>query len=110
MGTHTVACLEVSPRAFDEVAGRLAAAGYSQIMLESGCLDMSGIALSRAEPCASMGLREAETSLRALRRSMEHTECTTAGRIDGSAGCPLCRCKEALKAGEAALAEAQRNA
>ncbi len=44
--TRTFALMEVSPATFDEVLGKLKAAGYDDAVMEKG-LDMNGIALSR---------------------------------------------------------------
>ncbi len=44
--THTVAELEVSPAAYDEVAGKLRAARYDHC-LDDGVIDMGGIGLTR---------------------------------------------------------------
>lgn len=49
--THTYAALEVSAAAYDEIAAKLRAADYDHaIDDEEGAIDMSGIALVRAEP------------------------------------------------------------
>lgn len=53
MGTHTLAHMEVSATAFDEIQQKLEAAGYDHAILverdEPTMLDMSGIGLVRAE-------------------------------------------------------------
>jgi hypothetical protein len=55
--THTLAELEISPQAFDEIAGLLRAADYGHVFLEDGrLLDMTGIGLTRgtAPPSARL--------------------------------------------------------
>lgn len=47
--THTYAELEVSPRAFEEIAAKLRAAGYEHAF-ENGAIDMHGIGLLAAKP------------------------------------------------------------
>lgn len=44
--THTVATLEATPSAFDEITAKLRAAGYSHLFMLDGSIDMSGIALA----------------------------------------------------------------
>lgn len=39
--------LVVSPTAFDEIRGKLHAAGYDHALLENGLVEMTGIALQR---------------------------------------------------------------
>lgn len=46
--THTYALLEVSPAVYDEVARLLRAAGYAEA-INSGEIDMHGLALTRSE-------------------------------------------------------------
>jgi len=54
--THTVAELEISPQAFDEIAGLLRAADYGHVFLEDGrLLDMTGIGLTRRPETESPG-------------------------------------------------------
>jgi hypothetical protein len=48
--TYTVATLELSPTAFDEIAEKLKAAGYGHAFMPGGSIDMSGIAVARGEP------------------------------------------------------------
>jgi hypothetical protein len=47
--TYTVATLEVSAAAFDEIAAKLRAAGYDHCFDEAGLVDMTHIALVRAQ-------------------------------------------------------------
>lgn len=44
--THTYAIMEVSQKAYDEIRGKLEAAGYSDQIDQDGSLDMHGIALA----------------------------------------------------------------
>ena len=44
--THTVATLEVSDRTFQEIAGKLRAAGYGHLFMSDGSIDMYGISLA----------------------------------------------------------------
>lgn len=46
--THTVATLEVSSAAYDEIASRLRAASYDHSFLDDGVIDMHGIGLVKA--------------------------------------------------------------
>ena len=48
--THTIAEMEVSAKAFDEIKAQLEAAEYDHAILDGGALlDMSGIGLTRAK-------------------------------------------------------------
>lgn len=47
--THTYAELEVSAAVFDEIRGRLLAAGYDPVFNEGRALNMHGIALVRVK-------------------------------------------------------------
>jgi hypothetical protein len=48
--THTFAILEVSQACYDEIRGKLAAAGYQHAFLDEGVevIDMHGVALKSA--------------------------------------------------------------
>lgn len=50
--THTVATLEVSQAVYDEIAGKLRAAGYGHCFLEGegGLIDMTGIGIEAEKP------------------------------------------------------------
>lgn len=52
--THTLVDLPITPRAFNEIATALRAAGYSHAFLDGGRVDMTGIAVtgSGEESCA----------------------------------------------------------
>lgn len=43
--THTYVELEISKAAYDEIAGKLKAAGYDHVFMEDGAIDMHGLAL-----------------------------------------------------------------
>lgn len=43
--THTYAELEISKAAYDEIAGKLRAAGYDHVFMEGGAIDMHGLAV-----------------------------------------------------------------
>lgn len=45
--THTFVTLPISPAAFDEIKGRLAAAGYEHTFVDGETIDMAGIALEK---------------------------------------------------------------
>lgn len=47
--THTLATLELSPAAYDEIRAKLEAAGY-QHAFDGGLIDMTGIGLEREDP------------------------------------------------------------
>ncbi len=47
--THTYALLEVSPGAYEEIAGKLRAAGYDHAF-DEGAIDMHGLALTKSVP------------------------------------------------------------
>lgn len=47
--TYTYAILEVSAVTYDEIAEKLAAAGYQEALHDDGLIDMHGLALKRAE-------------------------------------------------------------
>lgn len=47
--THTFATLEISQRAYDEIAGKLRAAGYDHVFTHDGAIDMAGIGVTRSE-------------------------------------------------------------
>lgn len=47
--THTFATLELSQRAYDEIAGKLRQAGYDHVFTHDGAIDMAGIGVTRAE-------------------------------------------------------------
>lgn len=52
--THTFAELELSQRAYDEIARKLKDAGYDHAFMHDGAIDMAGIGVKRApdpEPC-----------------------------------------------------------
>jgi len=44
--TRTFVVLEISQRAYDEIKGKLKAAGYGHTFMKSGEIDMDGIALA----------------------------------------------------------------
>jgi hypothetical protein len=46
--TRTVAMLDVSERAFQEIADKLRAAEYQHLFMSDGSIDMYGIAIARA--------------------------------------------------------------
>jgi hypothetical protein len=48
--THTYVTLDVSPAAYDEIAGLLRAAGYDHAFNDKGEIDMHGIALTKGDP------------------------------------------------------------
>jgi hypothetical protein len=43
--THTIVLLDVSQSAYDEIAGKLLAAGYDHVFLDDDAIDMTGIGL-----------------------------------------------------------------
>lgn len=43
--TRTYATLEVSKVAYDEIAAKLRCAGYDHVFMDSGAIDMHGLAL-----------------------------------------------------------------
>lgn len=43
--THTYVELEISKAAYDEIAGKLRAAGYHHVFTDGGAIDMHGLAL-----------------------------------------------------------------
>lgn len=45
--THTVVELEISAAAYDEIRGKLAAAGYQHAFDDEGMIDMTGIGVTR---------------------------------------------------------------
>lgn len=45
--TYTIATLEVTPSAFEEIAAKLRAAGYDHLFMPDGSIDMYGIAIAR---------------------------------------------------------------
>jgi len=47
--TYTIAELPISQAAYDEIAGKIKAAGYGHVFSPSGLMDMHGIGLSRTE-------------------------------------------------------------
>ncbi|KKN36065.1 hypothetical protein LCGC14_0777600 [marine sediment metagenome] len=47
--THTYVELEVSAAVFDEIRGRMLAAGYDHVFSEGRAIDMHGIALIRGK-------------------------------------------------------------
>lgn len=51
--THTYALLEISAEAYDEIAGKLRAAGYGHAFGSKGEIDMHGIAVTRGERAES---------------------------------------------------------
>jgi hypothetical protein len=56
--THTLAELELSPAAYEEIANKLLDARYDHAFLgEGGMIDMSGIAITRKKPDPNMGPR-----------------------------------------------------
>lgn len=68
--THTVATLEVSATAYDDIAGKMRAAGYDHAFLEPGngdhaIIDMVGIGLERGPTPDYVALRKAERDARA---------------------------------------------
>lgn len=55
--THTYVELEVSPAAYEEIAGNLRAAGYGHVFGADGEIDMHGLALTKeAVAVAAPGL------------------------------------------------------
>jgi len=56
--THTYAELELSPAAYDEIAGKLKEAGYDHVFMDDGTIDMQGIGVTREDVARS----SAETS------------------------------------------------
>jgi hypothetical protein len=51
--TYTYAGLEVSAEAYDEIAGKLKAAGYGHAFMPDGAIDMHGIGLMKPLPPAA---------------------------------------------------------
>lgn len=47
--THSFAELELSPAAYDEIAGKLRDAGYHHSFCDNGAIDMHGIGITRKE-------------------------------------------------------------
>jgi hypothetical protein len=47
--THTLAALELSPGAYDEIRGKLEEAGYQHAFLEDGLIGLHGIGVTRGE-------------------------------------------------------------
>lgn len=43
--THTYAELDVTPRTYDEIAGKLQAAGYDHAFMDGDAIDMHGIGI-----------------------------------------------------------------
>lgn len=56
--THTYALLEVSREAYDEIKGKLQAAGYDHALHDDGLIDMNGIALEVGEDGEQQWLAE----------------------------------------------------
>jgi hypothetical protein len=48
--THSFAELELSPAAYDEIAGKLREAGYDHAFCENGTIDMHGLGITRPKP------------------------------------------------------------
>lgn len=48
--TYTLATLEVSAAAYQEISAKLRAAGYDQALASDGVIDMTGIGLETAPP------------------------------------------------------------
>jgi hypothetical protein len=57
--THTLAKLELSKAAYDEIATKLIDAGYQHAFLEDGLIDMDGIGVAPAEEAAEPPKRAA---------------------------------------------------
>ena len=55
--THTYVVLELSPAAYDEIAGKLKAAAYDHAFGDDGEIDMHGIAVKR-EPETMLDARD----------------------------------------------------
>lgn len=51
--THTLATLEVSKEAYEEIAAKLKEAGYDHAFLEDGLIDMTGIGLVKEKTDAA---------------------------------------------------------
>jgi hypothetical protein len=68
--TYTIATLELSPAAFDEIAGKLKVVGYAHAFMPGGSIDMTGLAVSRSEPA-----------------NTEPDEADVGGRAAGERGC-----------------------
>ncbi|WP_322055676.1 hypothetical protein [Burkholderia cenocepacia] len=51
--TYTVATLALSASAFQEIAGKLRAAGYSHLFMLDGTIDMTGIGIATEPPRAA---------------------------------------------------------
>ena len=51
--TYTYANLEISGAAYDEIAAKLKAAGYQDVITKEGNIDMQGVHLARAAENAS---------------------------------------------------------
>jgi hypothetical protein len=72
--THTYVELELSPAAYDEIAGKLKAADYGHAFMDDGAIDMHGLAVTRAPevhvemapgaevPTMSVGTKEEEAA------------------------------------------------
>jgi hypothetical protein len=50
--TYTLAELELSPAAYEEIAAKLLDAGYDHAFSPEGMIDMSGIGITRKKPTA----------------------------------------------------------
>ncbi|WP_175777473.1 hypothetical protein [Burkholderia anthina] len=48
--THTVATLDVSAMTFQEIAGKLRAAGYGHLFMMDGTIDLTGIGIASTLP------------------------------------------------------------
>jgi hypothetical protein len=51
--THTYVELELSPAAYDEIAGKLKAADYGHAFMDDGAIDMHGIGVTKPRPPAT---------------------------------------------------------
>ena len=58
--THTYVVLELSPAAYDEIAGKLRAAAYDHAFGDDGEIDMHGIAVKREPGGLTIGQRSFE--------------------------------------------------
>lgn len=52
--THTIAELELSPAAYDEIKQKLLDADYGHAIMEDGTVDMSGIGVTRGPELESI--------------------------------------------------------